>query len=308
MRYRPLATTGMAVSAISLSLADTVARRPEDWVALVYAALENGMNAFEVAGSHPALFDGFGQAIKAVERNLVFVAWRLGWVVSNSGALARDFSVESLTTTIAGALARTGLGYLDAAVLDDPSTDELGPPALEAMKRLRDSGHVRMLGVAGANETTDAYISTGAFDLLVTSFSLKSGWKERLRLKAALEHDMAVIGAGYQPDLSVERERLTPAHRPSLWGRGRGHDSHPLAGVGSYGFLDDTPKWSSEELCLGYALTEPSLCSVQIVADRVDRIELLAKVADRELPPNVPAQIEMARFSPAAMPELERRA
>ena len=51
MRYRPLGNTGMSISAMSLLLADS--RRADDGrrtgCTLVYAALENGINAFEVA-------------------------------------------------------------------------------------------------------------------------------------------------------------------------------------------------------------------------------------------------------------------
>jgi hypothetical protein len=37
---------------------------------------------------------------------------------------------------------------------------------------------------------------------------------------------------------------------------------------------------------------------VQVEADRIDRVELMAAVCERELPSGVPAQIEMARFAP----------
>jgi aryl-alcohol dehydrogenase-like predicted oxidoreductase len=310
MRYRPLGNTGMAVSAVSLVLGDMAARpRPQDWISSVYTALENGINAFEVAGHAPALVEGFAEAIGAVDRNLVFVGWRLGWTLTTGGP-KRDFSAEGLANAIESGVARTGLGYLDAVILDEPQSDELSPQALDTLKRLRDMGRVRMVGVLGADEATDAYISSGAFDLLATSFSLLSGWKERLRLKAAIDRDMAVIGYGYRPaDLSARIAQATP-DKPKLWGRS-GH-SHPLAGIGAYGFLSDTPKWSPDEICLGYALTEPSLCTVQIVGERLDLIESLAHVADRELPPNVPAQIEMARFSPTSAappaPDVARRA
>ena len=60
-----------------------------------------------------------------------------------------------------------------------------------------------------------------------------------------------------------------------------------------------TRNWSPEEICLAYALTEPSLATVQIHAERAERLEALAAIPDREMPPGVSAQIEMARFSTA---------
>lgn len=306
MRYRPLGNTGMAVSALQLVLADTSARKPSDWVQLVYAALENGINAFEVAGRGAGLVDGFAEAIQAVDRNLVYISWRLGWTTSKGGAPERDFSAEGLTRTVEAAVSRTGLGYLDAVVLDDPQTDELSPQAMDALRRLKDMGRVRMLGVSGANECTDAYISSRNFDLVATTFSIVSGWKERLRLKAAIDREMAVVGYAYYPEAVRERQAASVI-KPKLWG---GRDqAGPLAGVGAYRFLDDTPSWEAEEICLAYALTEPSLCTVQIGPASLAHLEAFGQVPDRELPPNVPAQIEMARFSkPAQEERVARRA
>lgn len=301
MRYRPLGNTGMAISSVALTLNNSGGRlRASDWVSLVYAALENGVNAFHICGTHAAMIDGAAQALQVVDRRLIFVAWRLGWSVAPSGAVVRDFAPDALEHSVQSSIARTGLEYLDAGILDDPHSDELSPQALELMKRMRDAGQICLLGVAGQDEATDAYISTGHFDLVATSFNIASGWKERLRLKAAIERDMAVIGYGYYPD-SVSHLSAKPK---AAWGA----RVSPLAGAGSYAFLDHTPNWTAEEICLSYALTEPSLCTIEIETDRVERLESLATAPDRDLPPGVPAQIEMARFMPQSMPERAKRA
>jgi aryl-alcohol dehydrogenase-like predicted oxidoreductase len=304
MRYRPLANTGMSVSVISLALVDMPGRmRPADWVSLIYGAMENGVNAFEVVGSHPAIIEGVAEALSSVERRLLFVGWRLGSSLSPNGAITRDFSPGGLGLSLESALARTGLGYLDAVLLDDPRTEELSPQALEVLKAARDDGKARMLGVAGQHDAIDAYISMGAFDMICTPFSLISGWKERLRLKAAIERDMAVLGYGYEPEIFAHGP-TEPQSKPSIWGA----RARPLAGVGTYAFLHNTAGWSSEELCLAYALTEPSLASIEITSDRVDRIEALAAIPERELPTGAAAQIEMARFAAAPPAAKARRA
>ena len=64
MRYRPLGSSGMVVSVISMSLVDSAARaRPSDWTSLIYTALENGINAFEVVGRHPAPLHGLSDGL-----------------------------------------------------------------------------------------------------------------------------------------------------------------------------------------------------------------------------------------------------
>ncbi len=287
----------MAVSTVSISLDDNKARtRPADWQTFLYAALECGINAFEIVGRHPALIEGLGLALQAIERRLVFVALRLGV------GPARDFSPDGMRHLIDSVISRTGMDYLDAVILDDPHSEELTPYALETLRGIRQSSRARMLGVGGQDDAIDAYISMGAFDLLRTPFSLTSGWKERLRLKAAIEHDMGVIGYGYYPEGLIRAP--AGAAKPSLFG-GR---ANPLQGVGGYAFLHNTHNWKSEELCLAYALTEPSLASVGVNADSIDALEALAAVSERDLPPGLGAQIEMARFGADAKAAQSRRA
>jgi hypothetical protein len=292
VRYRPLGNTGMSISSMSLVLSDSGGMREADWVSLIYAALESGINAFEITGSQPTLIDGVGQALQAIDRRLVFVAWRLGWSISTSGQPIRDFSPEGLAQVVESVVARTGLTYLDATILDDPQSEELSPRALDMLRRLKDMGRIHLLGVTGRDDAMDAYISSGAFDLVATPFSLMSGWKERLRVKAATDRDMVVLGYDYYPDPVREPQQTANA---GAWGRTA---AKPLGGMGTYAFLDRTPHWSGEEICLAYAMTEPSLCTVQVHADKIDRVELMAAVCERELPSGVPAQIEWGRFAP----------
>jgi len=299
MRFRPLGKSGMVVSTISLSLTDRAAvARPSDWVALIYAAFENGINAFEINGDTPGMIDGLSQALRAIERRLVYVAWRVGTRMGPAGTPIRDFSAQALRRTVDGVLARSGIGYLDAVVLDDPHTEEFSPQAFDQLKLMRADGRTRMLGVAGHDDAIDALLTTGAFDVLYLPFSLTSGWVERRRLKAAVERDMGIVGYDYYPKTFHGPSGAAP--KSGGWVRGKtlvAPRENPLAGAGTYAFLERTRNWSPEEICLGYALTEPSLASVQITAERAERIEALAAIPDKELPPGVSAQIEMARFS-----------
>ena len=92
--------------------------------------------------------------------------------------------------------------------------------------------------------------------------------------------------------------------KPSLWRR----RTDPLDDVGGYEFLHNTRGWSGEEICLGYALTEPSLATVQVITTKRDKLEALAAVVERDLPTGCAAQIEMARFSAEQAAGTKRRA
>jgi aryl-alcohol dehydrogenase-like predicted oxidoreductase len=306
LRYRPFGPSATVVSAVSLTLGDDPTRtRPSDWVSLIYAALENGINAFEVIGRDPVILDGVGEALQAVERRLVFLTWRLG-TCSTSDGLVRDFSGDGLTRQVCAVLARTGLDYLDVALLDDPLSHELPQDALAALTELKAGGAANLVGVAGEDDALDAYISTGAFDVLACPFNLTSGWKDRNRVRTAVERDMAVIGYRAYPE-GFHRSAIAASQaKRDAAAQAKKDRAGPLTGMGSYAFLDRTPNWDAEEICLAYALTEPALATVEIRPGAIARMEQLASVADREMPPGLAAQIEMARFAPETAQLLKR--
>jgi aryl-alcohol dehydrogenase-like predicted oxidoreductase len=297
MRYRPFGSAGVAVSAISLRLEDNPRLKAGDWRGLVYAALENGVNSFEFDGVSPALMEGAAQALATVERRLLFIGWRL------RAQGDRALKAQAVHDMIDQALDRTGLGHIDVATLDDPDANDFPSETLEQLKALRTARLIRLLAVSGAGDEFDAYTASGLFDAMATPFNLASGWIERNRVRGAMTREMAVIGLDFWPQvLREERRGFLP--KPSLWRR----RTDPLADVGGYDFLHATHGWTAQQICLAYALTEPSLATVQITADSPAELEALAAIAERDLPTGCSAQIEMARFSAQEAERNARRA
>lgn len=304
MRYRPFGRSGHAVSAVALTLDDrTVARGPNGARDLIFAALEAGVNTFHLASADTVLAEMVGRALQPVDRNLVFIALRLGQVRGRGGA-RRDFSAEALTGAIDQAINASGLEHIDLALLDEPAVDELPGAALNALKAMRSAGRARLLGVAGDGEVMDAYVSTNAFDVLATPFHVNSSWATRNRVRAAVERDMAVMAYGYFPEeLSTPRKAETLGRKKSLFGWLKAEEPNPLKGAGTFAFLHQTPGWDAEEICLAYVLTEPTLSTVLIDAGDEARLAALTAVPERDLPPGLPAQIEMARVNAATLAE-----
>ena len=113
MRYRPFGTSGMAVSALTLRLADSSRLRTNDWRALVFTALENGINSFQVEGDSPDLLRGAAEAFASVERRLLFIAWR----VRGDSATLDQRAVDGL---LGSAFEGLSLDYLDLVLINDP--------------------------------------------------------------------------------------------------------------------------------------------------------------------------------------------
>lgn len=272
MRYRPFgATSGMAVSTVSLLLDDSSRRSARDWRDLIEAAMSAGINTFELAGHGDPLLDGLAEAISGIERRLLFLAWRAP-------------AIGGLDQTTGLILRRLGTEYIDLVVVED-----LGQ--VEVARALKLSRQARYVGVWGAGETMDMALDRPGVDCLITPYSLTSGWKERHRLKVASERNIAVIARDVCP------AELTGGDRPSLVPKGWFKPKPKISARSQYGFLESTPGWTGEEICLAFALFEPAVTSVQVQADNAERIGKLAAVPERDLPTGVAAQIEMARFS-----------
>jgi aryl-alcohol dehydrogenase-like predicted oxidoreductase len=282
MRYRPFGRSGMAVSAFSLLLSgEDDHRRASEWVALVHAALEHGVNAFELARPSEALLAGFAEGIAAVRRTLLFVALRAH----------PDFTGRRLDGWVAEAAGAAGVGEFNLLTLpaDTPEFEEV----LGAGLRLQDLGLVRRMAVLGHGEVLQDHVEDPLFDAIAMPFGLTSGWRDRHIVRTGLERQMGVIAYDpCPPQLAAVAKEDHDEARGGWFKR-----SDPLRGVGSHAFLMSTPGWTAEQICLAYALTEPAVTTVQMPVTDVAELEVLAEVPDRNLPSQITAQIEMAHFA-----------
>jgi aryl-alcohol dehydrogenase-like predicted oxidoreductase len=303
MRYRPFGATGASISTVTMSLGlDAISRGPEAASALIYSGLEAGINSYCMETADPVLAECIGRALHSVDRKLLNVGITLGRGDGRRGG-HRDFSAEGMTHAIDRALHVSGLGWFDVALLEQPGEHELPQSSLSALKALRATERVRYLGVSGDGEVMDAYVSTGAFDVLATPYNVDSEWRVRSRIRAAKEQDMAVLAYGYYPEHMSTPKKAAEAHQPKKglfgFGSGRRDKDNPLAGAGTFAFLHNTNNWDAESICLAHVMTDPAVCSVMIEARDEARVNLLASVPDRDMPPGLSAQIEMARVGGA---------
>lgn len=300
MRYRPFGASGAAISTLTLNLGvDALSRGVNAANELIFSALEAGINSYRLETADPVLAEVVGQALASVDRKLLNVSLELGAGDGRRGS-QRDFSAEGMTGAIDRCLHVSGLGWIDVALLEEPGEDELPQSSLNALKALRATERVRYLGVSGSGEVMDAYVSTGAFDVLGTPFHVNVDWKIRSRLRAAREQDMAILAYDYFPaELDTEKKAAT-VHQPKkgLFGFGGPKTKNePLAHAGTFAFLHRTPYWTAEEICLAHAMTDPAISSVLITARDAERLNALSSVPERDMPPGLAAQIEMARVA-----------
>lgn len=282
MRYRPFGRTGIAVSALSLALnGDSDRRKASDWLAIIHSALEHGVNAFEISRPTPAMLSGLAEGIAGVRRALLFVALR-----TNPNMSGRQLDGWVSEVIAAGGLGEINLFTIDA---DSPEFEE----ALVAGLRLKDLNQVRRLAVAGPGERLVDHVEDPLFDALVMPFGLLSGWRDRNLVRAALERQMGVMS--YDPCPTQLTEIVKEEKKQAKGGWFKRPD--PLAVAGSHAFLQTTPGWTAEQICLAYALTEPAVTTVQMPVKDLEHLADLAAVPERSLPAQITAQIEMSHFT-----------
>jgi aryl-alcohol dehydrogenase-like predicted oxidoreductase len=292
MRYRPFPRTSMALSSLSLSLDGAgVERSSAEWCDLLHAAFEEGVNTFEIVHPTPELLHGIAEGAASVQRRLLFFALRVD--------AAHDH--DRLTRAVEDVLRLSGLGKLDLVSLDAAPGMTPGPPP--ALRAMRDSGLAGRIGVAGEYDVLAPQFDAGGYDAVITSFNILSGWRERHLVRRAMELQVAVVGRDPYPARAADLVKTDVEQTKGGWFS----KAPPLAGAGSYAFLSQTLGWSAEQICLGYALTEPSLATVQMRSTDRSHLADLAEVTERDLPPAVSAQIEMARFSAERDSGVERR-
>nr|WP_314436746.1 oxidoreductase [uncultured Brevundimonas sp.] len=296
MRYRPFGAAGAAVSNLTFSIGtDTLSGGRDATLDLIYSALEAGINSYRLDAPDPVTAEVLGEALAHVERDLVCVSLNLG--VGEGRDAPRDFSAEGMTEAIDQVLNFSGLGWIDVAVLQEPGEHELQQSSLNALKKLRASGRVKLLGVAGGGDVMDAYVSTGAFDVLMTPYDIHSNWKIRNRIRAARQQEMTVFVYDYFRDRRSggRDDAKAAAPRRGFFGIGAPRVK-PTADP--YDFLYTTPRWTAEAISLTYALIDPSIASAIIRVRDKDRLKMLAETPERDLPPGLAAQIEMAGVRP----------
>ena len=292
MRYRPFGATGKAVSAVSLLLRDAPnMNTPQAWRIMAFAAMENGINCFELTAGLDVMALGIGEALRSVERRLMFLSWRL------RGDGSHALTAEMIAASVRNGLQRTGAIYFDMLTMDEVAYEAMDDRAHAYLSDLRAAGLCLQIGIVGDGPTVDACIIKGSLDVLVTPFDLTSDWQARRRVRDASDKNMTIIACEPFPAAQIRAAGGGNSNAMRRGGNSLLKRTDPLAGTGTYAFLHQTSNWTAEEVCLAYLLTEPTFASIQVEAFRAESISRYAGVADRDLPTGVAAQIEMARFS-----------
>jgi aryl-alcohol dehydrogenase-like predicted oxidoreductase len=293
MRYRPFGHSGRALSATGLRLPVAAQRRNANHARkLIETALENGINTFHFDGLDLDFLKMAAQVFSVVDRKVLFISLTPD-LPGVPGDLA-GYAFPVLKEALRGVIKSSGLQWLDLLLFVQPGAAHLPADSLAFVQELKKARMLRHVGTTADTEELLPAIEGRRFDVIVTPFDIDSAWDKRHGIDKAIRSDMMVIGTDYFPEMYRKASDVIPKKARGGW---FSKPADPLAGAGTHAFLHTTDDWTPEELCLGYALSLPSLSCILIEAETPEKLEKLAEVPERHLPSSVPAQIEMARFT-----------
>jgi len=173
MRYRTLGRTGLQVSEVSLGTEYLIGKPHDHIVEVIHAALEAGINYFDLFCAEPGFRDAMGAAF-AGRRESVYLAAHLGAAIKEDGQYLKTRSLKLCETFFEDFLTRFSTDYVDMLVLHncDRQNDfdklfrENGPLGL-ALK-LKEEGKTRFIGFSGHTvETALQAVESGVIDVLM---------------------------------------------------------------------------------------------------------------------------------------------
>lgn len=191
MRYRKMGRTGWTVSEIGLGtypLSGATFTKGSYWEgpaayghvsakearATILDGLAQGLNFIDTAPVYGQAEAVIGEALGG-RREGVVVETKAGEYVTPEGVLARDFSEAQIRRSVAESRRRLRVEALDILLLHSPAREEYGSGPLDVLRRLRDEGAVRFIGVSvgggGPQEALDL-IRGGQVDVLQVAFNL----------------------------------------------------------------------------------------------------------------------------------------
>ena len=292
MRYRPFGRSGLALSTLGLHLPGHVLAKSRGLMEkLITAGLESGINTYHFDSADPKMLSAAADIFSVVERRLLFISIN----ACDTATDGMTYEFAPLKDRLRGAIKDSGLLWLDLVLFDKAGTTILPHSSYEFVKTLQRSKMLRHVGARAQTADMADLIHSRRFDVIRTGFDIDSSWDKRRQIDAAIAGDISVFAEDTFPERYSKASDLIPQAAKRGWFGAKAQN--PLAGAGTYAFLHQTPEWTPEELCLGYALSQAGLSCIYVTADHPNHLEALAQVPERHLPSSVPAQIEMARFT-----------
>lgn len=175
MKNRVLGRTGLQVGEIGLGCEALVELDAAAAQEMLNAAIEAGVNFFDLFAPQPQVRDAFGRAMKGRREKFILQAHLCSaWV---DGQYMRTRDIEVVKAAFADLLARLGTDYVDVGMIhfvdEQKDFDEVfGGAVMEYAKELLAAGTVRHLGLSTHNPRVAIQaVQSGLIDVIMLSLN-----------------------------------------------------------------------------------------------------------------------------------------
>lgn len=175
MNYRTLGRTGLRVSEIGLGSEAFVNRSEEFALALYDAAVEAGINYFDLYNPEPYVRNNLGKAMKG--RREKFILQGHLCAVWKDGQYKRTRNMEEVRSGYEDLFRRLETDYIDVGMIhyldEQKDFDQvLGGPVIAFAKELKAAGKIRYIGMSTHNPRIAIQaVKTGLIDVIMFSIN-----------------------------------------------------------------------------------------------------------------------------------------
>lgn len=173
MDYRTLGRTGLQVSVIGLGSEAFVNKGDAFAQEMIDAALEAGVNYFDLYNPEPYIRDSFGKAMNGRRGKFILQAHLCSaWI---DGQYKRTRDMDEVKASFADLFARLGTGYIDVGMIhyvdEQADFDQVfGGPVLQFAKEQLAAGKIRHLGMSTHNPRIAIQaVKSGLIDVVMFS-------------------------------------------------------------------------------------------------------------------------------------------
>lgn len=274
MNYRNLGNSGLSVSSVGLGCEHLEKLEYADVKSVVDAAIDAGINIFDIFMSEPNVRSYIGTALQG-RRDKVILQGHIGaaWV---DGQYKRTRDIAQCKTFFEDFLTRLQTDYVDIGMIHFVDTPEdfdavFGGPVIEYAKQLKKDGVIRAIGMSSHNpQIALKAVQTGLLDVLM--FSLNPAYD--------LLPEDTQIGGLFEPD-SFKKDGLLGINpvREQLYATaqsmGVGITVMKSLGAGSLLKAESSPFGVALSVtqCVHYALDRPGVAAVMVGCRTADEVQ-----------------------------------
>lgn len=302
MLYRPLGRTGLTVSELGFGCASYWGKPRFDEasaLALVHAAIEDGVTFFDTGASYSAgeAEPRLGRALKGQDRDRLVIATKAGTYHAGGGHIARDFSPAAIVASAERSLVKLGLDRIDLLQLHGPAAEELTDELLDALNGLKARGLVRALGANSFDPAVvERIVDLPAFDAVMIDYNVLRPEREPLIARAS------AAGKGVLAGMP-----LAMGHTAPLLGRLRGpqdvwylaralaNHREELRRGARFRFLHRQPGITGPQAALALVLENPHVSCAVFGATRIRHLRENLQASGMRLSDDLRGQIRAAQ-------------